>query len=133
MTANFGNVSGTDIQCYIAFDFATVCTCNTGCRCRDSIIYQSRITADIYIRTVFAVTAGAVAHHAGRSQNITALHLNVARDLQVGVTLNGALIRAADHIVQTAGRGWIDRTACRNHHISAVHCGFVAAAVERFA
>ena len=64
---------------------------------------------------------------------VAALHLNIARDFQIGVALNGALIRTADHIVQTTRRGRVDITACRNHHIGAVYCRFVTAAVERFA
>ena len=64
---------------------------------------------------------------------VAALHLNIARDFQIGISLNGALIGAADHIVQTAGRGRVDITACRNHHIGAGNIGLVAATVERFA
>ena len=44
-----------------------------------------------------------------------------------------SVIGAADHIVQTAGRRRVDIAAGGNHYISAVHCGFVAAAVECFA
>ena len=63
---------------------------------------------------------------------VAALHFNIARDFQIGIAHNIALIRAADHIVQTAGRGWVDIAAGGNHYMSFVHCGLVAAAVERF-
>ena len=53
--------------------------------------------------------------------------------LTLWVSRHIPLIRAADHIVQTAGRGRVDIAAGGNHYISAVHCGFVAAAVECFA
>ena len=79
------------------------------------------------------VAAAAVALHAAGVQVVAALHLNIARDFQIGITLNTALIGAANHIVQTTRRGQVDITAGGNHYISAVHCGFVAAAVECFA
>ena len=79
------------------------------------------------------VAAAAVALHAAGVQVVAALHFNIARDFQIGIAHNIALIRAADHIVQTAGRGWVDIAAGGNHYMSFVHCGFVAAAVECFA
>ena len=53
--------------------------------------------------------------------------------LTLWVSRHIPLIRAADHIVQTAGRGRVDIAAGGNHYISAVYCCFVTAAVERFA
>ena len=57
------------------------------------------------------VAAAAVALHAAGVQMLAALHLNIARDFQIGITLNTALIGAADHIVQTAGRRRVDIAA----------------------
>ena len=82
---------------------------------------------------IYAYDKNVVALHTAGVQVVAALHLNIARDFQIGITLNTALIGAADHIVQTAGRRRVDIAAGGNHYISAVHCGFVAAAVECFA
>ena len=97
------------------------------------VINQRSIAADIDIGHVPAIAAAAVALHAAGVQMVAALHLNIARDFQIGISLNRALIGAADHIVQTTRRGRVDITACRNHNIGAVYCCFVTAAVERFA
>ena len=124
----------TNIQSNIPLHFAAVCAFNCR-RCGTTfvVINQRSIAADIDIGHISSVAAAAVAFHAAGVQMVAALHLNIARDLQIGIAHNIALIRAADHIVQTAGRGRVDIAAGGNHYISAVHCGFVAAAVERFA
>ena len=134
-TDNAQYATCTNIQRDIALHFAAVCAFN--CRKRGGTIFvvinQRSIAADIDIGHIPAIAAAAVALHAAGVQVVAALHLNIARDFQVGVTLNGALIGAADHIMQTAGRGRVNITACRNHHMGAVYCCFVTAAVERFA
>ena len=133
-TDNARYTACTNIQRDIALHFAAVCAFN--CRRRSTtfvVINQRSIAADIDIWHITAIAAAAVALHTAGVQVVAALHFNIARDFQVGVTLNGALIGAADHIVQTAGRGRVDITACRNHYMGAVYCCFVTAAVERFA
>ena len=134
-TDNARYTACTNIQRDISLHFAAVCAFN--CRRRSGTIFvvinQRSIAADIDIGHIPAVAAGSVALHTAGVQVVAALHLNIARDFQIGITLNTALIGAADHIVQTAGRRRVDIAAGGNHYISAVHCGFVAAAVECFA
>ena len=135
-TDNARYTACTNIQSNIPLHFAAVCAFN--CRRRGIgtifvVINQRSIAADIDIGHIPAVAAGSVALHAAGVQVVAALHFNITRDFQIGIAINIALIRAADHIVQTAGRGRVDIAAGGNHYISAVHCGFVAAAVECFA
>ena len=134
-TDNARYTACTNIQRDIFPHFAAVCAFN--CRKRGGTIFvvinQRSIAADIDIGHIPAIAAAAVALHAAGVQMVAALHLNIARDFQIGIAINIALIRAADHIVQTAGRGRVDRTTGGNHYMSFVHCGFVAAAVECFA
>ena len=133
-TDNARYTACTNIQSNIPLHFAAVCAFN--CRRRGTtfvVINQRSIAADIDIGHIPAVAAAAIAFHTARVQVVAALHLNITRDFQIGIAHNIALIRAADHIVQTAGRGRVDITACRNHHIGAVYRCLVTAAVERFA
>ena len=134
-TDNARYTACTNIQRDISPHFAAVCAFN--CRRRGGTIFvvinQRSIAADIDIGHIPAIAAAAVALHAAGVQVVAALHFNIARDFQIGIAHNIALIRAADHIVQTAGRGWVDIAAGGNHYMSFVHCGFVAAAVECFA
>ena len=133
-TDNARYTACTNIQRDIALHFAAVCAFN--CRRRGGTIFvvinQRSIAADIDIGHIPAIAAAAIALHAAGVQMIAALHLNIARDFQIGIAINIALIGAADHIVQTAGRGRVDIAAGGNLYMSAVHCGFVAAAVEGF-
>ena len=134
-TDNARYTACTNIQRDIALHFAAVCAFN--CRRRGGTIFvvinQRSIAADIDIGHIPAVAAGSVALHAAGVQVVAALHFNITRDLQIGISLNGALIGTADHIVQTAIRSRIDIAVCRNHHMGAGNIGLVAAAVERFA
>ena len=126
--------AGTNVQRHIAPHLTAVSALDGRCGSAVLVIIDQRcIAADIHIGDVCSIAAGTITLDAAGVQMVAALHFNLARDLQVGVTLNGALIGTTDHIVQTAGRGRVDIAAGGNHYISVVHCGFVAAAVECFA
>ena len=61
---------------------------------------------------------------------VAALHLYVTSDLEVRVALDGALVGAANHIVQTAATAWIDVAGCGNYHVSVADRGHVSAAIK---
>ena len=61
---------------------------------------------------------------------VAALHLYVTSDLEVCVALDGALVGAANHIVQAATTAWIDVAGCGNYHVSAADRGPVSAAIK---
>ena len=99
-TDNARYTACTNIQRDIALHFAAVCAFN--CRRRGTtfvVINQRSIAADIDIGHIPAVAAGSVALHAAGVQVVAALHFNITRDLQIGISLNGALIGTADHIM----------------------------------
>ena len=134
-TDNARYTACTNIQRDISLHFAAVCAFNCRSRGIDTIfvvINQRSIAADIDIGHIPAIAAAAIALHTAGVQVVAALHLNITRDFQIGIAHNIALIRAADHIVQTTRRGRVDIAAGGNHYISAVYCCFVTAAVERF-
>ena len=89
-----------DIQRYIALHLTAIAAFDSrrGFAVR-IIVNQRSVAADIHSGTVFSITAGAITHDTAGVQMIAALHLQTAGDLQISITLNGALIRAADYIM----------------------------------
>ena len=63
---------------------------------------------------------------------VSTLHLNIARDFQIGIVLYRALIRAADHVMQAAVGRRVNITARRDDDMRAVYRRLITAAVKRF-
>ena len=123
----------TDIECYISSHFAAVCAFNGGaCFAVFVVINQRRVAADINVRAVSAISAAAVSGHTAGVHVVSTLHLNIARDFQIGIAIYRVLIRAADHVMQAAVGRRVNITARRDNDMRAGYRRLITAAVKRF-